>query len=88
MFENIKAKAAAAFAAVGGGAMLLPAVALADETPSMSTIKTTVGTALQGVQADAISLIQTVLPYALGVMAVSLVVTIGIRIFSKFAKRG
>lgn len=45
-----------------------------------------VSTALQTVQSDALSLIATVLPYALAIMGALVVVTIGIRAFKRASK--
>lgn len=51
-----------------------------------SAITTAVSTALATVQADALSLIATVLPYALAIMGAIVVVTIGIRAFKRASK--
>lgn len=45
-----------------------------------------VSTALATVESDALSLIATVLPYALAIMGALLVVTIGIRAFKRASK--
>lgn len=45
-----------------------------------------VSTALATVQSDALSLIATVLPYALAIMGALVVVTIGIRAFKRASK--
>lgn len=45
-----------------------------------------VSTALATVQSDALTLIATVLPYALAIMGAILVVTIGIRAFKRASK--
>lgn len=45
-----------------------------------------VSTALASVQNDALSLIATVIPYALAIMGAIVVVTVGIRAFKRAAK--
>lgn len=52
----------------------------------MGTITAKVTEALASVSDDALSMIGTVLPYALAVVGAVLVVTIGIRVFRKIAK--
>ena len=52
-------------------------------TGSMASITSAVSTGLAGVQSNAMSLIGTVLPYALTVMGAILVVGIGIKVFKK-----
>lgn len=54
---------------------------------SGSGISSAVSTGLQSVQQDALSLISTILPYALGVMGAVLVVMIGIKVFKGVAKK-
>lgn len=51
-----------------------------------SAISSAVTAALATVQADALSLIAAVLPYALAIMGAIVVVTIGIRAFKRTAK--
>lgn len=54
---------------------------------TISAITSAVTTALAGVQSDAMSLIASVLPYALTVMGAVIVVSIGIRVFKRVAGR-
>lgn len=54
---------------------------------SMSTITSAVTTALQSVQSDSMSLIGSVLPYALAIMGAVIVVMVGIRVFKRVAGR-
>lgn len=56
------------------------------ETAS-STISSAVTTALGSVQSDAMSMIASVLPYALAIVGAIIVVTIGIRVFKKVSGR-
>lgn len=82
MFNKLKMKVAAA--AGGASVLLVPAVALAEgETSDYSAVTSAVSTGLQGVQTSAMTLIGTVIPYALTVMGAVLVVTIGIKVFKK-----
>lgn len=53
----------------------------------MAEITEAVKTALFSVQSDAMSLIGTVLPYALGIMGGIIVITIGIRVFKRVTGR-
>lgn len=53
----------------------------------MSTITSAVTTALQSVQSDSMSLIGSVLPYALAIMGAVIVVMVGIRVFKRVAGR-
>lgn len=53
----------------------------------MSGITSAVTTALGTVQSDALSLISSVLPYALAIVGAVLVVTIGIKVFRRVAGR-
>ena len=48
-----------------------------------STITSTVGTALSGVQTDAMTMISTVLPYALGILGAFIVIKLGIKAFKQ-----
>lgn len=52
----------------------------ADMTSALST-------AFQSVKADVISIITVALPPAIAIMAIGIALTVGIRFFSKFAKR-
>lgn len=54
---------------------------------TISTVTTALSNGLQTVQTDALSLIGTVLPYALTVMGAILVVSIGIKVFKKVTGR-
>ena len=49
----------------------------------METITTAVTTALQGVSDDAMTMIGTVLPFALSIVGAGLVVVLGIKFFKK-----
>lgn len=59
----------------------------ASEGGSMSSITTAVTSAMQSVQSDALSLIASILPYALAILGAVLVVTIGIKVFRRIAGR-
>lgn len=61
-------------------AMAVPAFA------TSSSIETAVTGALTTVQSDATSMIAAVLPYALAIMGVIVVVTVGIRAFKRASK--
>ena len=65
--------------------LTVPALATSGEstTADMSTITSAVSTGLASVQSNAMSLIGTVLPYALTVMGSVLVVSIGVHVFKK-----
>lgn len=52
---------------------------------AMSGITTAVTGALQTVQTDAMSIISSVLPYALAIVGAVLVVTIGIKVFKRIS---
>lgn len=54
---------------------------------AMSSITSAVTTALGTVQSDALSLIASVLPYALAIVGASIVVMVGIRVFKRVAGR-
>lgn len=54
---------------------------------NVAEITEAVKTALFSVQSDAMSLIGTVLPYALGIMGGIIVITIGIRVFKRVTGR-
>lgn len=60
---------------------------MSEGAATISTVTSAVSTGLQSVQSDALSLIATVLPYALGVMGAILVVSIGIKVFKKVTGR-
>lgn len=49
----------------------------------MDGLKTAVTTAFEQVQTDAMSMISTAAPYALGIVGAVLAVTIGIKVFKK-----
>lgn len=49
----------------------------------MEGIQTAVSTAFQEVQTNAMSMISTAAPYALGIVGTVLAVTIGIKVFKK-----
>lgn len=53
---------------------------------SGSAIQTALTTAFASVQSDVISTITASLPYALGIMAVALSITIAIKLFKRFSK--
>ena len=57
------------------------------ETTGTSAIQGAVTTALATTQSDAMTLIASVLPYALAIVGAVLVVTIGIRVFKKISGR-
>lgn len=50
---------------------------------SMDSIKSAMNTAFQNVQSDSLDMVATALPYALGIMAAVLAITIGIKVFKK-----
>lgn len=54
-------------------------------TSDMSTALTT---GFSQVQSDVSEIVTTALPYALGVMAIGLAITIGLKIFSRITKKG
>ena len=81
--RNHKKSLCMLFALVMCLALAVPAFA---ESTS-SGITSAVSTGLQAVQTDALSLIATILPYALAVMGAVLVVMIGIRVFKSVAKK-
>lgn len=60
---------------------------LQETATGMAAITSAVSTALSTVSNDAMSLISSVLPYALTVMGAVIVVTIGIRVFKRVAGR-
>lgn len=64
-------------------ALVLTVGAFADN----SGIVSTVGSALSTVQTDAMTMISTVLPYALAIVGAVLVITVGIRVFKKISGR-
>lgn len=74
------------FAFVMVFAMAIPAFATGGGE-SAGDINSAVSTGLQSVQSQAMSLISTILPYALGIMGAVLVVMIGIRVFKSVAKK-
>ena len=53
-------------------------------TDSMTTA---LSTGFGNVQADVISIITTALPYALVIMGLSVALTVGIKVFSRFARK-
>lgn len=55
------------------------------EGSATSGITTAVTGALSTVQSDALSMISSVLPYALAIVGAVLVVTIGIRVFKRIS---
>lgn len=57
------------------------------EGSAISAVTSAVNTGLGTIQSDAVSLIGTVLPYALTVMGAVLVVSIGIKVFKKVTGR-
>lgn len=59
----------------------------AEGETTQATINTAVSTALGTVQNDAMSLIASVLPYALAIVGAVLVVTIGIKVFKRVSGR-
>lgn len=72
------------FALVMVVAMAIPAFA---EGESAVDINSAVSTGLASVQSQAMTLIATILPYALAIMGAVLVVMIGIRVFKSVAKK-
>jgi len=68
-------------------AMAIPAFATGESGGDSAAITSAVSTGLQGVQTQAMSLIATILPYALAIMGAVLVVMIGIRVFKSVAKK-
>jgi len=74
------------FAFVMVFAMAIPAFATG-EGGAAGDINSAVSTGLQSVQSQAMSLIATILPYALAIMGAVLVVMIGIRVFKSVAKK-
>lgn len=75
------------FALVLAFAMAIPAFATGESGSDASAITGAVSSGLQSVQTQAMSLIATILPYALGIMGAVLVVMIGIRVFKSVAKK-
>lgn len=68
--------------------VLCSAVAVHAEGESATAgIQSAVTTALATTQSDAMTLISSVLPYALAIVGAVLVVTIGIRVFKKISGR-
>lgn len=60
---------------------------MSEGAATISTVTSALSTGLQTVQTNALSLIGTVLPYALTVMGAILVVSIGIKVFKKVTGR-
>ena len=60
---------------------------MSEGAATISTVTGALSTGLQTVQTNALSLIGTVLPYALTVMGAILVVSIGIKVFKKVTGR-
>ena len=60
--------------------------ALMLEGETASTISSALTTAFQQVQTDATSYVTAALPYALGIMAMILGITIAVKAFRRFAK--
>lgn len=52
-----------------------------------TSITTAVGTAMGDVESGAMTMIQTILPYALGILGAVLVIRIGIRVFKTVSGR-
>lgn len=71
------------------GAMALPV--FANDAGASGNITADMTTALQSafgaVKTDVVSIIVTALPYALGIMAIGLALSIGIRFFSQMSKK-
>lgn len=66
----------------------MPALFLTgEETTVLDTITTSLGSALSDVSDNAMSVIASVLPYALAIVGAVLVVTIGIKVFKRIAGR-
>lgn len=74
------------FAVVVMSTMAFSAFA-SNDSGSSSSINNAVSSGLQTVQSDALSLIGTIIPYALAVMGAVLVVMIGIKVFKGIAKK-
>lgn len=60
---------------------------MTESAATIATVTDAVKTGLSTVQSDALSLIGSVLPYALTVMGAILVVSIGIKVFKKVTGR-
>lgn len=72
--------------ALCGVLVLMMAMAVPAFASGSPDIPGTVSTALATVESDALTLISTVLPYALAIMGAILVVTIGVRAFKRASK--
>ena len=83
MVQKMKRFRVALLSIVAAFALAVSASATGEGTGSMDSITSAVSTGLAGVQSNAMSLIGTVLPYALTVMGAILVVGIGIKVFKK-----
>lgn len=69
-------------------ALSLSSVAFAEgESTGSAAITSAVTTALATTQSDAMTMISSVLPYALAIVGAIIVVTIGIRVFKKISGR-
>lgn len=55
-------------------------------TGSIGTITSALGTALNTASTDALTAIGNVLPYALGIMAAIVVITVAIRVFKRASR--
>lgn len=89
--ENVNSelgKKIATGAIIGGSTLASVIPVFANEATGNVTAGMTsaLNTAFQAVQTDVVSIITTALPSALGIMAIGLALTIGIRIFRSFAK--
>lgn len=68
-------------------ALMTTSMAFAEGESGSAAISSAVTTALATTQSDAMSLIASVLPYALAIVGAVIVVTIGIRVFKKISGR-
>lgn len=67
--------------------MLFPTMAYAEETAvSTSGISTALTSSLSSIASDCITAIGGVLPYVLPVMGAIVVITVGVKLFKRFAK--
>lgn len=86
--SKIKSKRAGVMLTIMSLTALAMCVAANAEGESASAgIQSAVTTALATTQSDAMTLIASVLPYALAIVGAVLVVTIGIRVFKKISGR-
>lgn len=89
LMEKLRSKKVAMMMAVMAltGAICAVGVHAEGETSGTAGIQSVVTTALAQTQSDAMSLIASVLPYALAIVGAIIVVTIGIRVFKKISGR-